>query len=136
MADGTDVVVELQVNVGGTWVTYDRFTMAGHNLQADYSHTPNATQQSERHGQGSAVRPCTDVTGGTPVAGIYYISNNNMALVGGAMRTPETSTVYLPLDQDKFDEEDKGVAGDAALNGLQLLVRNNEMRSLAELGST
>lgn len=131
VADGNDIVVELLVDVGsGTWVTYDRLTVTDFHLEEEYTHTPNATQENDRHGQGSAARPCTDALTN---ASISYVSNVNKALINGAMRTPESSGVYV-LDRDKINEDDKGFAGDAALDGFQLLVRNDDMQNLAELG--
>ncbi|MEX0775602.1 MAG: hypothetical protein WD042_07785 [Phycisphaeraceae bacterium] len=133
--DGSDVTVELQVQVsGGGWVTYDRLTTSAFAMAAsiDHSVAESAGKDFIRHGQASVRRYCR-LTGG--INSIHYISNkgisSNLAVPAGAYLAPDYKTTL-----DLLGNTTKGTAGqeDVSLANFQLPIANRPFFSVAELG--
>ena len=138
-ADGTSVTIELRVDVGGKWETYDRLTHASLALPATHDHPLNfnVDETSKAHGQGSLVRPCSTSIG---APSIHYVSNTGKGIVGGSMRFPDnqppnnTMPPTYDTSRQKLGADNKGVNGDVSLNNFQIPLANRQFLCLAEMG--
>lgn len=138
-ADGTQIVVELQVEVpsnSGNWVTYDRLTHSDFAMPAQIEPTGNTSAKTQGHYQRSIKREGR---------GIGYISNEGVAVVSRDIASQATwpadgyaKTGNSPVDSLDAADDNKGVTGSASLvsspYGLQLPVANRAIFSVAELG--
>jgi len=123
---GTPVVIELQVNAGGTWVTYDRLTDDAFEVRQKYPHHNIATVPNgvtTRHAQKALARDGQN---------IRYVSNRGKAV--HQVRLPDEDNSTYSTTTDTFETDTKGISGDGSLDAMQFPIANRQVFSVAELG--
>ncbi len=128
-AAGTDVQVELQINTGSSWVSYDRLTVAGFKVPTTVDHMATPTVvRTTCHAQGSIARDGRNHR---------FISNENRAIITGSVRQPDAGGYRNDSAGnavDKLGEDNKGVNGSTILDNYQLPLANRPLLNVAELG--
>ena len=122
--NGSDISVELQANIGGTWVTYDRLTVNGFAIPTEFSPgTGDPAMPPKAHAQRAMYRDGTKTR---------YISNKGKTKATD--RNPDGGGYQANGVLSKLGLDTKGATGDANLDKVQIAHANHQIFNVAELG--
>jgi hypothetical protein len=126
--NGDPITVELRVNIGGDWRTYDRLTDDNLRLDLEVTHQEHTAPANDTHGQMSVYRDGRV---------IRYLTNVGRVLDKRTPRNDTTTPSTYSTSESKIGNNTKvaafGAPGTHALDRFQIPIANRPMFSVTEM---